>query len=76
MIAANQSSMPPKAAFLEAPTFDEVVFGEGEQEQRYGFHEFRDLPLRRRVHLLLSKPPKFFLNGVQISRTQAMRFQG
>lgn len=76
MIAANQSSMPQKATFLEEPTFDEVVFGEGESEQRYGFHEFRELPLRRRVHLLLSKPPRFYLDGVQISRTQAMRFQG
>jgi len=75
-MAADQSSMPPKAAFLEQPTFDEVVFGEGEDEQRYSFFEFRDLPLRRRVHLLLSKPPRFFLGGVQISRTQAMRFQG
>jgi hypothetical protein len=76
MIAANQSSMPPKAVFLEEPTFDEVVFGEGESEQRYGFREFRELPLRRRVHLLLSKPPRFYLGGVQISRTEAMRFQG
>jgi hypothetical protein len=76
MIAANQSSMPPKSAFLEQPTFDEVVFGAGEDEQRYSFKDFRELPLRRRVHLLLSKPPRFYLNGVQISRTEAMRFQG
>jgi hypothetical protein len=76
MIAADQSSMPPKSTFLDQPTFDEVVFGEGENEQRYGFQEFRELPLRRRVHLLLSKPPRFYLDGVQISRTQAMRFQG
>ncbi|HVI00425.1 MAG TPA: hypothetical protein VM869_17025 [Enhygromyxa sp.] len=73
MIASDQGSKP---AFLEQPTFDEVVFGEGEEQQRYGFHEFRELPLRRRVQLLLSKPPRFFLNGVQISRTDAMRFQG
>jgi hypothetical protein len=69
MIGANANAM-------ERPPFDEVVFGEGEQEQRFGFQEFRQLPLRDRVHLLLSKPPRFYLDGVQISRTEAMRFQG
>ncbi len=76
MMAATQSSMRSQPAFLDEPTFDEVVFGEGETEQRYNFHEFRELPLRRRVHLLLSKPPRFYRDGAQISRTEAMRFQG
>jgi hypothetical protein len=74
MMAASQQ--PAKPVFLDQPTFDEVVFGDGEAEQRYGFDEFRELPLRRRVHLLLSKPPRFYLGGEQIPRTQAMRFQG
>jgi len=70
MIAATRGASAP-----EQPTFHEVVFGEGESEQRYGFHEFRALPLRHRVHLLLSKPPQFYLDGEKISRTQAMRFK-
>jgi hypothetical protein len=76
MMAATQSSMRAQPAFLDEPTFDEVVFAAsgGEGEQRYGFQEFRALPLRRRVHLLLSKLPKFYLSGVEISRAEAMRF--
>jgi hypothetical protein len=78
MMAATQSSMRAQPAFLDEPTFDEVVFaaGGGEGEQRYPFHEFRALPLRRRVHLLLSKLPKFYLCGVEIPRAEAMRFNG
>jgi hypothetical protein len=78
MMAATQSSMRTQPAFLDEPTFDEVVFAAsgGEGEQRYGFHEFRSLPLRRRVHLLLSKLPKFYLAGAEIPRTEAMRFTG
>jgi hypothetical protein len=77
MMAATQTSMRAQPAFLEEPTFDEVVFSAGgEGEQRYGFQEFRSLPLRRRVHLLLSKPPKFYLAGAEIPRSEAMRFTG
>ena len=35
------------------PGFDEVVFGEGEEGLRFGVTEFRQLPLRRQVHLLI-----------------------
>lgn len=76
MMAATQPTMRAQPAFLDEPTFDEVVFGEGEAEQRFGFREFRDLPLRRRVHLLLSKLPRFYLAGAEIPRTEAMRFTG
>jgi hypothetical protein len=77
MMAATQPTMRSQPAFLDKATFDEVVFGEGEDsEQRYGFQEFRELPLRRRVHLLLSRMPKFYLAGAEISRAEAMRFQG
>lgn len=78
MMAATQPTLRGRSGggFLESPTFDEVVFGEGEAEQRFGFVEFRDLPLRRRVHLLLSKLPKFYLAGAEIPRSQAMRFTG
>jgi hypothetical protein len=78
MMAATQPTLRSQPAFLDEPTFDEVVFAEGDvdAEQRYGFHEFRALPLRRRVHLLLSKVPKFYLAGAEIPRTEAMRFSG
>jgi hypothetical protein len=76
MMAATQPTMRTQPAFLEQPTFDEVVFGEGEQQLRYDFQGFRALPLRQRVHLLLSKVPKFYLAGVEIPRTEAMRFNG
>ena len=75
MIAASQPTRT-RPIFLEEATFDEVVFGEGEDAQRFDFHGFRRLPLRRRVHLLLSKMPKFYLDGAEISRSEAMRFQG
>ena len=75
MIAAEQPTMP-RTGFLDQPTFDVVVFGSGEAEQRYSYDEFRELPLRHRVHLLLSKPPHFFVAGQEIPRLQAMRFQG
>ncbi|PRQ03171.1 hypothetical protein ENSA5_17920 [Enhygromyxa salina] len=76
MMAATQPTLRSRPQFLDEPTFDEVVFGEGETEQRFGFQEFRDLPLRNRVHLLLSKLPKFYLGGAEISRAEAMRFKG
>jgi hypothetical protein len=76
MIAAHQDSTLSKQRFLDQPTFDEVVFGDGETQQCYGFEEFRDLPLRQRVHLLLSKRPRFYREGEQISSIEAMRFQG
>lgn len=78
MMAATQPSMRTQPAFLEQPTFDEVVFSASgdEGEQRYDFQEFRSLPLRRRVHLLLSKLPKFYLDGAEIPRSEAMRFTG
>jgi hypothetical protein len=77
MMAATQPTLRGRSGgFLESPTFDEVVFGEGDAEQRFGFDEFRELPLRRRVHLLLSKLPKFYLAGAEIPRAQAMRFNG
>ncbi len=75
MIAGEQPTLRPGGHFLEEATFDLIVFGSGEKEQRFSFAEFRDLPLRRRVHLLLSSSPRFFLNGEEISRAQAMRFQ-
>ena len=76
MMAATQPSMRSEPVFLERPTFDEVVFGEGDEVQRLSFDEFRGLPLRRRVHLLLSKVPHFFLDGAEIPRVEAMRFNG
>lgn len=74
MIAAPPPSSP-RGGFLDEATFDLVVFGSGDAEQRFAFEEFRALPLRQRVHLLLSKPPRFFLAGREIPRSQAMRFQ-
>lgn len=79
MIAAGQPTIPTptnKGGFLDEPTFEFVTFGSGEAEQRFSFAEFRQLPLRQRVHLLLSKPPRFYLGGQEIPRSQAMRFNG
>jgi hypothetical protein len=76
MIAADQPTMPPalanKGGFLDEPTFEHVVFGTGDVEQRFSFAEFRELPLR----LLLSKPPRFYVGNQEIPRSQAMRFHG
>jgi hypothetical protein len=59
-----------------APGFDEVVFGEGEDSLKFGADEFRALPLRRQVHLLLSKAPHFYRGGEEIPREQAMSLGG
>lgn len=77
MIAADQPTIPTianKGGFLDEPTFEFVTFGTGEAELRFSFAEFRQLPLRQRVHLLLSKPPRFYMAGQEIPRSQAMRF--
>jgi hypothetical protein len=74
MIAAEQPTIP-RSGFLDEQTFEYVVFGSGDNEQRYSFSEFRELPLRRRVHLLLSSPPRFYVAGLEVPRSQAMRFQ-
>lgn len=63
-------------AFLGDRTFDYVIFQDGEDELRYDFEDFRELPLRQRVHLLLTRPPRFYRDEVEISRVEAMRFQG
>jgi hypothetical protein len=55
--------------------FDEVVFGESD-DMRFGAAEFRQLPLRRQVSLLMSKPVYFYRNGQQIPREQAMSLRG
>lgn len=75
MIAAQQPTIPQAGGFLDEPTFETVVFGSGEAQQRYSFSEFRDLPLRHRVHLLLSSPPRFYVADQEIPRAQAMRFR-
>ena len=64
--------------FLTTPTFDLVIFGgEGDEgELWFEFHDFLALSLRDRVHLMLSKPARFFRNGEPITRVEAMRYQG
>lgn len=57
-------------------TFHEVVFGEGADKERLSFGEFRDLSLRKRVRLLMSKRSQFFApDGSEIPRDVAMRFR-
>ncbi|PRP92633.1 hypothetical protein ENSA5_48150 [Enhygromyxa salina] len=58
------------------PGFDEVVFGEGDSAQKFGAAEFRQLPLRRQVKLLMGKPVHFFREGREIPREQAMSLAG
>ncbi|PRQ06187.1 hypothetical protein [Enhygromyxa salina] len=64
-----------KPRFLSSPTFDEVVCGYGEAQQRYSFREFCELPLSRRVELLLEHP-RYFRNGQLINSADAMSFGG
>lgn len=56
--------------------FDEVVFGDGDGAMRFSAEEFRALPLRRQVHLLLTKPLHFYRGGREIPREQAMSLHG
>lgn len=56
--------------------FDEVVFGDGDGALRFSAEEFRALPLRRQVHLLLTKPLHFYRGGREIPREQAMSLRG
>ena len=65
--------MAASSSLSEARTFDEVVFGEGDNKISYSFEQFRAMPLRHRVKLLLGQVPRFYLNNIEIPRTQAMR---
>lgn len=65
-----------EAAEPSEPGFDEVVFGDGEDVLKFSAADFRQLPLRRQVHLLLSKAPHFFRDGREIPREQAMSLAG
>jgi hypothetical protein len=57
-------------------TFHEVVFGEAADLERFSFEQFRDLSLRKRVRLLMSKRSQFFaIDGREIPRDVAMRFR-
>lgn len=58
------------------PGFDDVVFGEGESAQKFGAAQFRQLPLRQQVQLLMGKPVHFFRDGHEIPREQAMSLGG
>jgi hypothetical protein len=71
----NLGGNPVAQPFLTTPTFDLVIFGEGDDELWFEFHDFLALTLRDRVHLMLSKPARFFRNGEPISRVEAMRYQ-
>lgn len=64
-----------KPRFLSSPTFDEVVCGHGDSQQRFSFHEFCELPLSRRVALLLEQP-RYFREGRLINGSDAMTFGG
>jgi len=57
-------------------TFDVVRFWENGVESRLSFEEFHALPIDGRVRLLLVGKPRFFLEGVQISKTRALARQG
>lgn len=60
----------------DGATFHEVVFGEGADAERLSFEQFRDLSLRKRVRLLMSKRSQFFAaDGREIPRDVAMRFR-
>jgi hypothetical protein len=59
---------------MSQPTFDEVVFGAGEQERRFTFDQFCQLPLKQRVALLLQNP-RYYRRGEQIQQAAAMSFR-
>ena len=56
--------------------FDEVVFGAGETAQTFSAAEFRALPLRRQVRMLMIQTPHFFRGGEEIPREQALSLSG
>lgn len=72
MFLARKSSTKPR--FMSKPTFDEVVFGAGESEQRYSFQQFCELPLKQRVELLLQQP-RYYRGGELIHQADAMSFR-
>jgi hypothetical protein len=57
-------------------TFDVVRYWENDLECALSFEEFHSLPIDGRVRLLLVGKPRFFLEGVQISKTRALARQG
>ena len=61
--------------FLGTATFDEVVFGEGDERQRLDFEAFLGLSLSDRVRLLLSRQARFYRAGREISQSEAMRYR-
>jgi hypothetical protein len=61
--------------FLGEATFDEVVFGDGDEAERLSFEAFVSMALSTRVRLLLSKPARFYREGREVPRIQAMRYQ-
>lgn len=52
--------------------FDKVVFGSGDAAQTFAAADFRALPLRRQVRMLMIQTPHFFRKGVEIPREQAL----
>jgi hypothetical protein len=69
---ARKSATKPR--FMSQPTFDEVVFGSGELQQRFTFDQFCQLPLKQRVELLLQNP-RYYRRGELIRQTDAMSFR-
>ncbi len=58
------------------PGFDEVVFGQGDAAQTFTATDFRALPLRRQVRMLMMQTPRFFRGGEEIPREQALSLAG
>lgn len=71
MLLGRKSTTKPR--FVSKPTFDEVVFGFGETQRRYSFHEFVELPLKQRVELLLQSP-RYYRDGELLNGGDAMGF--
>ena len=59
---------------MSAPTFDEVVCGAGDTEERFSFREFVELPLSRRVELLM-RSPRYYRDGELLNGSQVMQFR-
>lgn len=58
------------------PGFDQVIFGEGEAKFEFSAEEFRELPMRRQVRLLMGRPSHFYREGREVPREQAMSLGG
>jgi hypothetical protein len=65
--------MMPAATREGLRTFETVELFDDEVRRTLSFDEFMAIPLDRRVRWLLTGQPRFFQDGMEISRREALR---